>query len=386
MIENAGTAQETRTAYFGAAEIRNFGQGSAEVILTYPHPDVRLVNGVASWMTRDQQGSVRTITNAAGAWARQSIYRPYGQQFNYVADPTVSTEAQGYIGERFDPGSGLQYLNARYYDPALALFLQPDWLDIREPGVGANRYAYAGGDPVNRSDPGGNFVKLTEDQINRVVAGQQSLGSSGGFKFNLPRFLGGGLLTGLGAAFAPTALGDGTTSGLYNSTWNAALREGVVLTQTELEAGIHFVGWDSGGRAMLRDATGATILRRASGRLDDQVADSRLLAASMSANGVLRPVGYQAHHIVAGGDPRADRARMILARFGIGINDAWNGVYLPGSSVTPNPTGMAVHIRVHTGAYYDAVEQSLALANSRATAIGILQGIGLALQGGAFPP
>jgi hypothetical protein len=36
------------------------------------------------------------------------------------------------------------------------MFLQSDWLDIREPGVGANRYAYAGGDPVNLSDPGGN--------------------------------------------------------------------------------------------------------------------------------------------------------------------------------------------------------------------------------------
>jgi hypothetical protein len=114
MIENAGTAQETRTAYFGAAEIRNFGQGSAEVILTYPHPDVRLVNGVASWMTRDQLGSARAITNAAGAWARQSIYRPYGQQLSYTADPSVSPKAQGYIGERFDDGSGLQYLNARF--------------------------------------------------------------------------------------------------------------------------------------------------------------------------------------------------------------------------------------------------------------------------------
>jgi RHS repeat-associated protein len=112
-------------------------------------------------MTQDQLGSARTITNAAGAWARQSIYRPYGVQLNYTADPSVSTDAHGYIGERFDGGAGLQYLNARYYDPALAIFLQPDWLDIRTPGVGANRYAYAGGDPVNLRDPEGSEYQST---------------------------------------------------------------------------------------------------------------------------------------------------------------------------------------------------------------------------------
>ncbi|NOX72563.1 MAG: hypothetical protein GXP03_02680 [Alphaproteobacteria bacterium] len=30
-------------------------------------------------------------------------------------------------GERFDRDAGLQYLNARYYDPELGRFIQPDW-------------------------------------------------------------------------------------------------------------------------------------------------------------------------------------------------------------------------------------------------------------------
>ena len=54
--------------------------------------------------------------------------------------------------------AGLLYLNARYYDPQLAMFIQPDWWEVTEPGVGTNRYAYAGGDPVNGSDPGGHEV------------------------------------------------------------------------------------------------------------------------------------------------------------------------------------------------------------------------------------
>ncbi|NEY90150.1 RHS repeat-associated core domain-containing protein [Rhodobacteraceae bacterium KMS-5] len=64
-------------------------------------------------------------------------------------------EDKGWIGERFDPETGLQYLNARYYDPELGMFLQPDWFEVTKPGVGTNRYAYSFGDPVNKMDPGG---------------------------------------------------------------------------------------------------------------------------------------------------------------------------------------------------------------------------------------
>jgi hypothetical protein len=40
-------------------------------------------------------------------------------------------------------------------DPVLGRFLSPDTWDPTLPGVGTNRYAYAGNDPVNKSDPGG---------------------------------------------------------------------------------------------------------------------------------------------------------------------------------------------------------------------------------------
>ena len=56
-------------------------------------------------------------------------------------------------GERFDDQSGLQYLNARYYDPKLAMFIQPDWWEVTKEGVGTNRYSYSFNDPVNGRDP-----------------------------------------------------------------------------------------------------------------------------------------------------------------------------------------------------------------------------------------
>jgi hypothetical protein len=39
---------------------------------------------------------------------------------------------------------------------ASAMFIQADWLDPTEPGVGANSYAYSENDPVNKVDPSGN--------------------------------------------------------------------------------------------------------------------------------------------------------------------------------------------------------------------------------------
>lgn len=66
------------------------------------------------------------------------------------------------MGERFDDDSGLQFRGARYYDPKLAMFIQPDWFEVTQPGVGTNRYSYSFNDPVNLSDPGGNCVPCVQ--------------------------------------------------------------------------------------------------------------------------------------------------------------------------------------------------------------------------------
>jgi hypothetical protein len=41
-----------------------------------------------------------------------------------------------------------------------ARFIQPDTMDPTIEGVGTNRYAYAGNDPVNKSDPNGHWFGL----------------------------------------------------------------------------------------------------------------------------------------------------------------------------------------------------------------------------------
>jgi RHS repeat-associated protein len=147
------------TVYFGAVEVRNWKVAGAEQVLTYPHPWVKLVNGTGkSWLHRDYLGSVRAITDAVGAKVEAAIYKPFGEQSEWLLPGNAAPETKGWIGERFDADAGLQYLNARYYDPELGLFLQPDWFEVTKAGVGTNRFSYSFNDPVNKMDSGGNCV------------------------------------------------------------------------------------------------------------------------------------------------------------------------------------------------------------------------------------
>ena len=119
-------------------------------MIKYPHQDIKRVGYTTQWLHRDHLKSVRVVTNSSGTPAEQSVYAIYGDRQGNNSD------TKGYIGERHDPETGLIYLNARYYDPDLGLFIQPDWFEVTEAGVGTNRYSYAFNDPINLTDPNGN--------------------------------------------------------------------------------------------------------------------------------------------------------------------------------------------------------------------------------------
>ncbi|MEM9012613.1 MAG: colicin E5-related ribonuclease [Pseudomonadota bacterium] len=116
------------------------------------------MGGQKSWLHRDHLASVRMITGEDGLRARSTTYTPYGVPTETEIRPwTAVPEDEGFIGETYDAAAGLQYLNARYYDPELGRFIQPDWWDPTIDGVGTNRYAYSFNDPINKSDPNGHL-------------------------------------------------------------------------------------------------------------------------------------------------------------------------------------------------------------------------------------
>jgi RHS repeat-associated protein len=111
---------------------------------------------------------------------------------------------------------------------------------------------------------------------------------------------------------------------------------------------------------------------------------SRALGRALVRAGVVRPRGSAAHHIAASGSRRADEARDVLHDFGIDLDDPANGVFLPANSRSPNPTGAAVHSRLHTDYYYDTVNELLGSARTRDEAIDILNQIRQRLQSGGL--
>jgi len=102
-------------------------------------------------------------TDAAGTPTYRNAYAPFGKRTQIQVGGSLPGSAKGYIDQRNDPSTGLIYLNARYLDPDLGIFTQPGWLDPLAPGVGPNRFAYAGNDPINQKDPNGNFFDVFFD-------------------------------------------------------------------------------------------------------------------------------------------------------------------------------------------------------------------------------
>jgi RHS repeat-associated protein len=138
------------TRYFGAEADEKGG-----VYTRYPHMDVMVQGTTISFLHRDHLATVKLVTNMAGAVTERTGYAAFGEP-----KPTSSLP-KGYIGERPDVETGMLYLNGRYYDPSRAQFYSPDDWDPTLPGVGTNRYAYAGNDPVNKADANGHSFSLS---------------------------------------------------------------------------------------------------------------------------------------------------------------------------------------------------------------------------------
>jgi RHS repeat-associated protein len=137
--------------------------------------DVMMEGGAISFLHRDHLATVKLVTKmTAGALLSGEASYYIRERTGHAAfgEPKPITNLQrGFIGERPDPETGLLYLNARYYDPALGRFVSPDDWDPTLAGVGTNRYAYAGNDPVNGSDPNGHQVQglYTQEELDEIA-------------------------------------------------------------------------------------------------------------------------------------------------------------------------------------------------------------------------
>ncbi|MEU7088101.1 RHS repeat-associated core domain-containing protein [Streptomyces achromogenes] len=101
--------------------------------------------GSSQYYLTDAQNSVIGLVDTSGKRTATYTYGPYGE-------PRTNSGTQQpfrYTSAYLDP-TGLYKMGARYYDPNLGRFTQPD-----PSGQEQNPYLYAAGDPVNGTDPTG---------------------------------------------------------------------------------------------------------------------------------------------------------------------------------------------------------------------------------------
>jgi RHS repeat-associated protein len=100
----------------------------------------------------DALGSVRQMTDAAGAVTLAKAYDPYGVALQSIGNGLSN---YGFTGELSD-STGLLYLRARYYAADTGRFISRDpWPGQSNRPLSLNRWAYVEANPINLTDPSG---------------------------------------------------------------------------------------------------------------------------------------------------------------------------------------------------------------------------------------
>ena len=119
----------------------------------------------------DYQGSAQLMmsneADPSTATIQRDAHTPYGAQRDFDPDGSAGTASanpltieRGWLSQVADEattnlGTGLTYLNARYYDPVASRFISPDpMLDVMDPKT-LDPYRYAENNPVFYSDASG---------------------------------------------------------------------------------------------------------------------------------------------------------------------------------------------------------------------------------------
>lgn len=155
---NAGT-----TLYLDGTEF-HLNSGSASVTGTryYNYPGAPNIisnsTGALTYEITNNQGTGATTLDATTNHITARRYNtPFGTPRAATASTTFGTfpDDHTFLGKSTDTSTGLVDVGARKYDPAAGRFISADPVFQPSNPQAVGRYAYAGNDPVNSSDPTG---------------------------------------------------------------------------------------------------------------------------------------------------------------------------------------------------------------------------------------
>lgn len=127
--------------------------------------------GTLNYLLGDHLGSTSLTTDAAGNKISELRYcevslwdKAWGEE-RYASGGTATN--YGYTGQySYTEDFGLMYYGARWYDPTIGRFNQPDVNIPGTQGVQAwDRYAYVNNNPLLYTDPSGNWIETAFDLI-----------------------------------------------------------------------------------------------------------------------------------------------------------------------------------------------------------------------------
>ena len=148
-------------------------------------PLTMTLDGTVYYYLLNIQGDVMGLVDGSGNLQAAFSYTAYGKAYSInnvssMGTTLASANPLTYRGYVLDMGTGIYYLQSRYYDPQLGRFLNADaYASTGQGFLGNNMFAYCGNNPTVRVDIFGNhwFYTINEDETRTEEIGENEQGA-----------------------------------------------------------------------------------------------------------------------------------------------------------------------------------------------------------------
>ena len=157
------------------------------MLLVSAMPSVTLATQSVTYYHWDALGSPVAASDESGNLKWREQYQPYGERIQNQA--AAQSNSRWFTGHPHDNATGLTYMGARWYDPAVGRFYAIDPADFDEDEPESfNRYSYVGNNPYKYVDPDGQVKVNPNDMVGLgggpggLIMGGGGIGGPGGMR------------------------------------------------------------------------------------------------------------------------------------------------------------------------------------------------------------